>query len=81
MDVFSESRVRSTDIAFSEQVFNNAVTEIEPEAEPDSVRDGTPRESMAFLCVHELILAISVQLIWQYLISSSMLLRTSSGSK
>jgi hypothetical protein len=45
--------------AFSEQILDIAVAEIEAIVEPDGITDDFRRESMAFISIHSPILAIS----------------------
>ena len=46
------------DAAFSEQIFNSTVTQIESVVEPDGVGNDVRRESVAFVYVHGPILSI-----------------------
>jgi hypothetical protein len=45
--------------SFSQQIFDVSMTEVEPEIEPDSIADDIRRESMAFICIHRPILAVT----------------------
>ena len=46
--------------AFSEQVFNITMAKIEPVIEQNCVRNDVRWESVAFVCIHRLIVPISV---------------------
>jgi hypothetical protein len=47
------------DASFGEEVFDISMTEVEPEIEPDSIADDIRRESMASICIHRPILAVT----------------------
>jgi len=47
------------DASFSEKIFNVSVAETESIVEPDCVGDDVRRKSVAFISIHEPILAIS----------------------
>jgi hypothetical protein len=49
-----------SDASLGEQVFDISVAEIESIVEPDSVADDVRRESVAFVCIHCLIVPILV---------------------
>ena len=51
---------RHSDASFSEQVLNITMTEIEAKIKPDGIGNNIRWESVAFVCVHEPILPISV---------------------
>jgi hypothetical protein len=44
--------VTDSDAAFSEQIFNISVAEIEAIVKPDGVTDDVRRESVALVCIH-----------------------------
>jgi hypothetical protein len=48
------------DTAFGENVFDISMAEIESIVEPDSIGNDIRREAMAFVCIHTMILSISV---------------------
>ena len=48
-----------SDAAFSEEIFDIPMAEVESVVEPNSVGDDIRRESMAFVCIHEPIVSIS----------------------
>jgi hypothetical protein len=45
------------DATFSEEIFDVAVTEIESVVKPDGVGNDIWRESVAFVCIHPLVLS------------------------
>jgi hypothetical protein len=47
------------DASLSKQIFDVSMTEVKPEIEPNSVADDVGRETMAFVCIHRLILAFT----------------------
>ena len=47
------------DASFGEQIFDITVAQIEAIVEPNGIRNDIWRESVAFICIHETILAIS----------------------
>jgi hypothetical protein len=45
--------------SFSQRIFDVSMTTVEPEIEPDSIADDIRRESMALICIHRPILAVT----------------------
>jgi hypothetical protein len=59
VDVEGITVSRDSDTPFGKQIFNVPMTEIEPIVEPDGVGDDIWGESVACICIHPPILAIS----------------------
>ena len=59
----SDSFAANCDTSFSEQILDISMPEVESEVEPDRIRNDVRWESVAFICIHPLILPISVSLL------------------